>query len=73
VLLGPPICLFGCLDEQGGEFAGLRAGEAVVAEIDVRRLVHAAVIDVPIGELDGCGRNTYTVDVDAVDTAEFAE
>ena len=58
---------------SGGEFAGLRAGEGVVAEIDVRRLVHAAVVDAPIGELDCGGLNTYTVDVDAVDTAEFAE
>ena len=51
VLLGPPINLVGCLDQRG-EFAGLCAGEAVVAEVDVRRLVRAAVVDAPICELE---------------------
>ena len=34
---------------------GLDAGEAVVAEVDARRLVNAAVVDAPIGELDRGG------------------
>ena len=45
VIVPPTGNLVGRLDEQRGEFAGLDAGEAVVAEVDARRLVHAAAVD----------------------------
>ncbi len=48
------------------ERAGLGACEGVVTEIDVRRFVHAAVVDLTVGKLHSGGLNTYAVNVDAV-------
>jgi hypothetical protein len=57
----PPTCriTLASLDQQRSELARLHGGKAVVAQVHVGRLVHAAVIDPPIGVLDRGGLNAY--------------
>src|SRR5258708_71783 len=65
----PPITCFG--PQIRRQLGGLAAGPRVVAEIDVRSLVHAAVVDPPVGVLD-CGGLDGCVS-DAIGVAQLAK
>jgi hypothetical protein len=72
-LLQPPVDLVSRRDQQRSDLARLNGGEGVVAEKHVGRLVHTAVVDAAIGELDSCRLNAQTVNINAVDAADVAQ
>jgi hypothetical protein len=58
-----PIRLVGRRDERGSQGTSLFGAQAVIADMHRRRLVQAAVINTPDGQLEGGDPNAYVVDV----------